>query len=309
MMTGNLLWMVRAFQEFRAMDGLYYASVMASYCVGLVVYRQWQLLHEQKKHDDGGRPVLVTVAGTVALLLGVADAFLGSSSFSSSIFLVKWLPACLLSMAFAMINGVGNDTAGQPTFVITGHLTKLTNGVVDDRQAHTSSSWWATWQRLRQQSGLVTNLSVLLGFMGGAIFANAVRQSKVFLRSSNSVTGEFTCIGILLGALFLWKHSLETVSSAGRDTAATSIIKNMPWFRRRLFFLRRSSSVVFSENEASTTSAPILTAWNGTEYFGEDGKDFMDSTFASDLIVNATTTVVTPLDLDLPLNATTVLEE
>ena len=267
MMTGNLLWFIKALADWRWRDGIYYASVLAAYAGGLAVYRKCQIHAKQEQR------FLPTMAATVAILFVLADFLLIRSS---SFIYVKLLPACFLSFAFALVNGVGNDTAGTPTFVITGHMTKMMTSIVDDRAADTHSSWKATMQRLLRQNGFRTQLSVFLGFGGGAILANVLRLQGI-------VNGQFASIGILFSGLFLWKDALA---------------KGRPWFSR--------STKSSTDDLVSATAMPLSAE---LEIPIDDEPDVLDndllnSSFASDLLPSLS---AMPIDTTLDWISTTTL--
>lgn len=272
MMTGNLLWLIKALADWRWRDGMYYASVIAAYGVGLAVYRKAQIKNQN---------FLPTMAATVGILFVLADLLLIRSS---NFVYVKLLPACCLSFAFALVNGVGNDTAGTMTFVVTGHMTKMITSIVDDRAADRTSSWKATADRLLQQNAFRTQLVVFWGFAGGAMFANALRLNGI-------VDGQFASIGLMFSGLFLWKDS---------------ITNKILWFSRRTKHIPAVTEsrvspvdvldVPNEENsEATTTTTTTSTAILDNISLLDSG--ILSSSFATELLPSQSGPIDSTLDL------------
>jgi len=302
MLTGNTLWMIKALSELRMMDGLYYFLVIASYGAGAAMYRTWQ--QTTGSSNKPPRRLLPTIAAIVTLSFVAADRFMAHSS-QGLFLLAKWLPACLLSFGFSLVNLVGQETAGTMTFVVTGHITKLVHAVVDDRRAQQLQAQSARGmiQRLKQQTGVVTNAAALAGFIGGAMFSNYLRLSGI---KTMAGLGEFAWIGLFMGGLFLWKDSISQSSSS-----STSQTNQWQWYSmpRRLVnpFRKRhpvvaiapvtavesdpriTTSVLLRKQDASPTRTVVedelatQTMIDGTWYTDEE---LLDSTLATDLILN-----------------------
>ncbi len=267
MMTGNFLWLIKALADWRWRDGFYYASVLAAYAAGLAAYRKCQVKNQQ---------FLPTMAAIVAMLFVAADLFLIRSS---NFIYVKLLPACCLSFAFALVNGVGNDTAGTMTFVITGHMTKMITSIVDDRAAEEKSSWKATMQRLLQQNAFRTQLAVFLGFGGGAMFANGLRLNGI-------VNGQFASIGLLFCGLFLWKDSLT------KDVKSFSHAeKSIPDVTETA--LPTDVTVEFLQDETVMETTLSNTIIDGRAHLDSD---LLHSSFAADLIPSQAVPIDSTLD-------------
>lgn len=84
---------------------------------------------------------------------------------------------------------------GTLTFVITGHMTRLTNTVVD--------RWSRTAGRKELTSAATKKeMVVVLSFVGGAMMGCAARAGMLHARIWNR---SFTIMGILYGMLFLWQ--------------------------------------------------------------------------------------------------------
>lgn len=224
MMTGNFMWLAKAASEWQRIQMVYYTSVILAYCGGLALYRILQVQSSTPpntnnlKEDDakrkkklvGGRRrrrprFLETMAGLVAALFVTADLCLvlstTTTTASGTIFLPllqKWIPACLLATGFAMVNGVGSDFTGGLTFVVTGHLTKAIQTLVD-----TPRSQWKDWIMTKKSPpGFAMNVVVMGGFLAGALWGNIVS------RQLRWITANFTWMGLILSGLFLWKDSL-----------------------------------------------------------------------------------------------------
>jgi uncharacterized membrane protein YoaK (UPF0700 family) len=192
MMTGNTMWMAVAMVEQRFMDAAYYLSVILSYITGLSVFRRTDLTQKEKT-----LPICAFL---------VAGLFVGSDLLFK-LYQRRWIPMMMLAMGFGIANSVGQELTGTLTFVITGHMTRLTNQVID-RVSRTAGRKKLT---LADKQSFVQNFSIILGFFGGAAFA-ALLRTKRFLETQNWV---FSAIGLSYAALFLWKDfSMESLNAA-----------------------------------------------------------------------------------------------
>jgi len=263
------MWLAKAFTDLHWSNGVYYATVISSYMVGLAFYRTWQnqdATSPSSEISSSSSPsspptstktrFLVKIGASVVVLFALADVFLHTYSPVTSVILHKWVPASSLAAAFALVNGVGIDTAGTMTFVVTGHLTKFIHSLVD-----TPYTQWT--HLLRTNGGIHMNLSVISGFFVGALWGNILRH--LGLLSAN-----FTYMGILLGSLFLWKDSILHRVEGGGDRRTLSTIrwyKNLPVVlpRRRPFAATGSSAhqgtaeeLIESEVAMEVVTSPLL---------------------------------------------------
>lgn len=101
-----------------------------------------------------------------------------------------------------MTNAVGSEVSGTMTFVVTGHLTKLTNQFVD----------WVGGSSKQlskpEKTAVVLNASAFFGFFAGAAFA-CVLRSRQWLNNF----GIFSAIGVSYAALWL-AHDMEDIGGA-----------------------------------------------------------------------------------------------
>ena len=107
----------------------------------------------------------------------------------------------MLASGYGIINSIGAEVAGTLTFVVTGHMTKLTNLAVDRLSSQQKQPLTVT-----EKNATMENAAVVLGFFGGALWACAVRQSL-------KRTAEFALLGVLHGTLFLCQN-METIGGA-----------------------------------------------------------------------------------------------
>lgn len=184
MMTGNVLWLAQALveQQYRLVG--YYSSVIFSYLMGLVVFRKTDLSLKQR--------TMPVSAALVASLFVASDVL----HFSG----VSTIPVCLLALGFGIVNSVSTEVAGCLTFVITGHMTKLTHQLVDRVLSRK--------QKPMDRKALVQNVNVLLGFFGGGLWACLIR--KVLPPQFRM---ECSVLGICFGLLFLW-NDMESLGGA-----------------------------------------------------------------------------------------------
>ena len=191
MMTGNTMWMASAAFDGRFKDVGYYASLIVCYCLGLAGFRRADLQFKNKS--------LTYVCGPLAMAL-----FVGSDALSRFNPGNRWPPMVLLSLAFGIVNSVGTEVTGNLTFVITGHMTKLTNSLVD-RVSRTAGR-----KRLTpaDKEAATQNAMTIGAFFFGALWAWGFLAKAPLLMKNNT----FTLVGILYGAIFFW-HDRETMGA------------------------------------------------------------------------------------------------
>lgn len=190
MMTGNTMWMALAMIEQRYMDVAYYASVIASYLAGLSIFRKTTLSWKEKT-----LPICAFL---------VATLFVGSDVMFK-LYQSRWIPMMMLAAGFGIANSVGSEVTGTLTFVITGHMTRLTNQVVD-RFSKTAGRKKFT---LGDKQTFIQNFSIICGFFGGAAFAGVLKSKGILMEK----IGVFSGIGLTYAGLFLWKD-IESMGGA-----------------------------------------------------------------------------------------------
>lgn len=189
MMTGNTMWMAVALSDRRFTDVGFYVSVIASYLVGLTLFRRVDLSMREKT-----LPIFATIV--TALFIGSDVVY----AFSLS----RWVPVMMLATGFGIINSIGSEVSGTMTFVVTGHMTKMTHLFMDrvSKTAGRKKLSKADWATIMQSA------FVCMGFIGGVLLASVLQMKGILCR-----VGVFSTIGILYGLLFSWK-----------DTKMTSIV-------------------------------------------------------------------------------------
>lgn len=186
MMTGNTMWFAQALVEQRYRFVAYYASIVVSYLVGIVVFRKTDLSLKQR--------TMPVCAAMVASLFVASEVL-----YKISGGVMLWIPVLLLALGFGIVNSVGTEVAGTLTFVVTGHMTKLTHQIVDRRLSRK--------QKAMDSKAVAQNTAVLLGFLGGALFPWVAKQLSLV------VPMEFAVLGLLYGGLFLWQD-MEALGGA-----------------------------------------------------------------------------------------------
>ena len=188
MMTGNLMWLAAAAIEQRFKMVAYYGSVIAAYIVGMAAFRRMDLSLRK-------RCLRVCSLAVVALFVGSDLVHWYAQS--------RWIPVVMLAAGYGIINSIGTEVAGTLTFVVTGHMTKLTHQCVDRISRKRGR------QKLSQSQKVAAlqNIAVTGGFFAGAMFAS-VLETKQRLSS-----GVFSVLGILYGALFYWLD-MESIGGA-----------------------------------------------------------------------------------------------
>lgn len=189
MLSGNVLWLARAMVQHRAMLITYYITVVAAYTMGLAITRKCKPSLSQNTN------VLRLMAATVMMLFTAADCVYYTLHLS------RWLPVCLLAMAYGIVNSIGAACTGTLTFVVTGHWTKLTHMCVDrfvDGRIWNVNDWIVV-----KQSILVT-----LSFLAGGLVA------AQGLGSWLSRWGVFTAVGVAYGVgIGLYREDDESTTT------------------------------------------------------------------------------------------------
>ena len=182
MMTGNVMWMASHTLNGFAGPALYLTAVIASYMAGLAVFRRtYQSLQDQSLQLFAP---MITAAFLAADHLTFVDP------------VAKLAPMCLLSGAYGIINAVGTDMAGTMCFVLTGHLTKITNAIVDRFST-------LAGKKPIDALGMFRSVSVFSGFFFGALAA----WGGVKYVPSLKDRGLLSLMGTIYGALFLWQDA------------------------------------------------------------------------------------------------------
>lgn len=183
--------MAAAVAERRFFDVGYYISVIFSYVMGLAVFRRLDLCLKDKS--------------TMSICaLCVMALFVGSDCVNLLSGGMRWVPMMMLAAGFGIINSIGQEVSGVLTFVVTGHMTRLTNLAID-RVSRTAGR-----KKLGAagRAGAYLNAGVITGFFAGALWASVLMTLKV-----HDKFGVVSAIGILYGALFLWQD-MESLGGA-----------------------------------------------------------------------------------------------
>jgi uncharacterized membrane protein YoaK (UPF0700 family) len=183
MLTGNTIWLASAFIEQRYKDAAYYASIIASYLFAVAAFRRVDLTLRKK--------CMRLCAVTVAAL------FIASDVLQCCTRCTRWIPVIMLASAYGVINSIGTEVAGTLTFVVTGHMTKMTNQCVDRFSRKRGRTKLAAADKI----AAVQNAAVVGGFLAGALFACFLERSERYLLSS---FGILSLLGMLYGMLFFW---------------------------------------------------------------------------------------------------------
>ena len=225
MLTGNSLRLCIAMVESKLALTLYFCSVFASYLAGIASVRLMR-----KKPS---KTILWTAGAAVSALFIGADLlyYLPSTATAAAAVTRNWIPVSMLAAGFGLVNAVGTDFAGTLTFVVTGHLTKLTHLFTD------------CYVERKTLSGLdrafaKQSLSVVGGFFGGGLVASFLHARHLLIQK-----GTISALGVLY------------VSYEGQR------IKR--WWRRRNF---REMSVVevFVNDEIINEGEGLVTKGNAT---------------------------------------------
>eukprot|EP00566_Odontella_aurita_P015147 CAMPEP_0113571358 /NCGR_PEP_ID=MMETSP0015_2-20120614/25510_1 /TAXON_ID=2838 /ORGANISM="Odontella" /LENGTH=344 /DNA_ID=CAMNT_0000474301 /DNA_START=15 /DNA_END=1049 /DNA_ORIENTATION=+ /assembly_acc=CAM_ASM_000160 len=184
MMTGNTMKMAGAIIDRNPSGVVYFASAIASYVLGLIAFRKSDLALKDKSLSRVCAPL---VAGLFILSDYLSYIHPGN----------KLIPVSLLSAAFAIINSVGSEVGGTMTFVLTGHMTKLTALGVD-RVSRAAGR--------KKLTGGDTSAAARSSMVIGMFFAGALGACGLNARVPELMRrGGFAALGVLYGAVFLWQ--------------------------------------------------------------------------------------------------------
>uniref|UniRef100_A0A7S0AU85 Uncharacterized protein n=1 Tax=Minutocellus polymorphus TaxID=265543 RepID=A0A7S0AU85_9STRA len=126
----------------------------------------------------------------------ITAAFLAADHLTFVDPMAKLVPMCLLSAAYGVINSIGIDMAGTLCFVLTGHLTKITNAIVDRFST-------LAGKKPIDAAGMFRSSSVCFGFFFGAFAAWGGVKALPNLKDR----GLLSLMGTIYGALFLWQDA------------------------------------------------------------------------------------------------------
>jgi len=192
MMTGNTMWMANAVIEQNLTNVGYYMSVICSYLCGLVIFRHADMRFKEK--------TMKFCAILVSFLFVGSDVWYHYLTNGS-----RWVAAMMLACGYGVINSVGMEETGTLTFVITGHMTKLVNQLID-RVSRTAG-------RLKMNDGqkfaFKQNIAVVSCFFAGAMWACYLINRRQLLNSF----GVFSAIGVLYSLLF-FGQDMESLGGA-----------------------------------------------------------------------------------------------
>jgi len=180
MMTGNSMKMAWALVDGRIRDTFFFLSIIASYIFGVGIYRRVELSFKDQSLNGLFAPI-------------VAGCFLCSDYLSWIKPSCTFIPAILLSFAWAIINSVGSEVTGTLMFVVTGAMTRLSNMIVD-RISRTAG------RKKIPKEGFLMSLSVIGGFILGAGWSAFLTKKAPKL----TTYGAFSIMGGIYGLLFLW---------------------------------------------------------------------------------------------------------
>jgi len=207
MMTGNLIWLGRSLVNGQLRNTLYYSSLIFSYVMGLVAFRVFTSKKETSLSnyfsilsEKWKLRLLPKCAVTIVSLMAIANIFLNVTG-------MRWLPLTLTAFCFGIINSVGTQYTGSLTFVVTGHMTKLTNEIMDyiSLPKHEKNN--------ADKGSMLQNASLVIGFLIGAMIASLKILPAKY---------EILSIGLLYAVSFLWKDRMEIVGAREELTLAVS---------------------------------------------------------------------------------------
>ena len=184
MMTGNTMWMANALTQAKLGQVLYYATAITAYMLGVGLFRTWQ----QKETPRSRRIGLLVTSLFVA-----SDLIFAATN-------TRFFPIALLATGFGLINSLGPLEAGTLTFVVTGHMIKLSNLYVDRKQSSETTKFTKD-----ERVAIIENTSIIGSFFVGAVFAWILQLKKELLQK----TGNFAVMGICYGLVLSgWNENI-----------------------------------------------------------------------------------------------------
>lgn len=172
--------MANALVDGRIKDTVFFLSIICSYIFGVGIFRRAELSFKDKSLKGLFAPI-------------VAGCFVFSDYLSWIKPSCKFVPAILLSFAWAIINSVGSEVTGTLVFVLTGAMTRLSNMIVD-RISRTAG------RKKIPKEGALMSLGVIGGFIMGAAWCAFLNVKAPQL----TTFGAFSIMGGVYGLLFLW---------------------------------------------------------------------------------------------------------
>lgn len=117
MMSGTTIQLAASLGALNALDALYYAGVLLCFVAGVGGYRVVDLRRQRRLTPSA-------VAPAVLLLFIASDVLLGRPRLSR-------VALYTLATACGLINAVSSEVTGTITSMVTGHVQRLSNALVD----------------------------------------------------------------------------------------------------------------------------------------------------------------------------------
>lgn len=131
MMTGNTMKLTEAFLNTRYADTSFYVGCIFTYILGTVIFKITQKRQANVFADPNAFMTRYLRSTPRTFSLPILLSFYLSTFFGTYI----GSPAMyLLSFSFGIINAVSIESAGTITCMLTGHMHKLSNTVVDGKK-------------------------------------------------------------------------------------------------------------------------------------------------------------------------------
>ena len=190
--TGNTISLGAYLGELRWLDATYFGAVLLTYIAGIAAYRVIDLRRRRRFTLTAAAPVVFALFAMTDLLL---VHYTGS----------RWA-MLLLATGFGLVNAASSESAGAITCMVTGHLQKMSNQLVDF--VRTGSV------------GSLQSASILSTFAAGVAAATAfARFSPAPLRR----LPPFACMGTVYAVSFVlsewpllgWWRTLLTLCRGG----------------------------------------------------------------------------------------------
>ena len=181
------MWLATAAVEQRYKDVAYYVSIIASYLLGIASFRRLDLTMRKKTMRFCAFVVMVLFIGSDVLHYATST---------------RWIPVLMLALAYGIINSIGPEVAGTLTFVVTGHMTKITHQVVD----RFSRKRGRKERTAADKVAAALDSAVIGGFFSGALVACFLEKQQT------TYSGVWSLLGVLYGVLF---YSVDMESMGG----------------------------------------------------------------------------------------------
>ena len=198
MMTGNTIRFATSLAESQWVDALFHMTLIATYVVGVGIFRAIDLtLRYEKEAKESEHHLLVVVAPLIVSLFMLADVV---SHFVRN----DRIHAPILSLGFGIMNAASADaTGGTMLYAMTGHINRCGKCLVD----------YVMLSKVRCYKSFKSHLRIVSSFAAGIALSGMAAQ-HLLPRMSGFQPPMATMVGVFFAALFVWYGSVPVKSNS-----------------------------------------------------------------------------------------------